>query len=221
MKYIGGTIFGIKTNGVSFTIDELSLDMDQSIYDYVCNVNLAWSDNGNGTYSVKIIDKNYKSGFPIGEWTLKEGYISFDWGSSDIHFVLIDADGYETKPIFASSSRGSASYINTDSLIRSIFTKAVEIVSEYPSAKIYNAVYKMKDSTPSIREWESLMKKGDPDSLAKDFCVFIDKLYSYTQFYKDVKCLLENSGEEREKRLLIQAQSKFCEYIKTIGGLSH
>ena len=63
-------IFGIKCNGVSIQVNKISIDTDQSEYDYICNVSLRRSSNGNDTYDVSIINKDYIQGVPVGKWQI-------------------------------------------------------------------------------------------------------------------------------------------------------
>ena len=63
-------IFGIKCNGVSIQVNKISIDTDQSEYDYICNVSLRSSSNGNDTYDVSIINKDYIQGVPVGKWQI-------------------------------------------------------------------------------------------------------------------------------------------------------
>lgn len=57
-------IFGIKCNGVSIDVSQISIDDDQSGFDNICYVSLKDSWNGNGTYDVSIINKDYIQGMP-------------------------------------------------------------------------------------------------------------------------------------------------------------
>ncbi len=59
-------ILGIKCNGVSIDILTLRIDSNQAPYDYICNVSLSRDCNGNGTYDISIIDKDFTKGFNIG-----------------------------------------------------------------------------------------------------------------------------------------------------------
>lgn len=48
-------ILGVKMNGLSFQINELSIDDDQQNYDYICNIVSTQGWNGNGKYSISIL----------------------------------------------------------------------------------------------------------------------------------------------------------------------
>ena len=200
-------ILGVIKNGVSFKIDTLKIEDDQSKYDYICNVSSASYNNGNGTFTISILNKDFIEGLPIGKWTLMGGRISFSWVSSTAYFYLIDENGDKTNSIDASKSYGSERGFNIEAMARSIFTKALGIVAEYPSAKIYNALsdffenikkpssfstirFTVLDSFKAITEY----KKST-----------LEPLINYFEKYQEVFLLLDKSEDPRSKRLLDKA----------------
>ena len=102
-------ILGIKCNGMSMQIDTLEFDSDQTDYDYICNVTLQSSNNGNGMYDISILNKNFVQGFPIGKWRITKACLSYDWGNSYAYFIMTDEVGKETKKITASKQKGFVS----------------------------------------------------------------------------------------------------------------
>ena len=138
-------ILGIKLNGTSFKIDLLDIKDDQTAYDYICNVNPSSHVNGNGSFSISITHHDFIKGMPLGLRTLLEGCIIYDWGESISYFYLLDKDGMKTNRIIASCARGSASGFKIEGLTRAIFTKARDIIEEFPSATIYNAFANFSD----------------------------------------------------------------------------
>ena len=98
-------ILGVKMNGLSFQINELSIDDDQQNYDYICNIVSTQGWNGNGKYSISILDSQMKQGIVLNGWELREGSISYDWGNSSCYFVLRDSVGTKTKDIYACGQR--------------------------------------------------------------------------------------------------------------------
>lgn len=66
-------IYGIKTNGTSIELTPLSIEEDQTSFEYICNVSLCDNTNGNGHYSISILNHHFEKGLPIGDWKLIEG----------------------------------------------------------------------------------------------------------------------------------------------------
>lgn len=210
-------ILGIKANGVSFKIDTLSIESDQIAYDYICNVGLYKSNNGNGSYKISIVDSNFVSGFPIAKWKLTSASITFSWGYSSTYFVLADNNGHETKSISASEQRGTTSGFNIEFHARSIFPKAVQIVSEYPSAYIYNAYMEFNCSKPKLESLKRYLERSEVEDCIKYFAEnTLDKLNDYISKYKKLKTLLEESEDVRSKSLLVKATDECQKVITTL-----
>lgn len=203
-------ILGIKKNGISLKIDSLKIESDQTPYDYICDVTLSDSWNGNGTYNISITDKNYVQGLPLGKWRITKAYIDYDWGKSVARFVLTDENGTETKPIKASEQRGSASSegFNTNTLARSIFSKAQMIISEYPSAHICDDVLEFDELT-SKYTWSNIKRdyeKGERNIEGYiDLIEYLSKnVYEYIELYKALKKKLEGSEDPMIEQLLFR-----------------
>lgn len=137
MEYNG--ILGVKMNGLSFQIDELSIDDDQQKYDYICNIVLTEEWNGNGKFSISILDSQMKHGIVLNGWELHEGSISYNWGDSGCHFVLRDSLGTKTE-VYACGQRGSMGGFNPLYMTKTIFPKAIEIMRKYETAEEYIVV---------------------------------------------------------------------------------
>jgi len=209
--------FGIKCNGVSISVSQISIDSDQSEYDYICNVSLKESYNGNGTYDVSIINKDYIQGMPVGKWRIKEAWISYDWGSSYSKLIMEDEDGNETNTIYADDQKGSASGFHLPSLARTIFTKAQEIVRDYPNAKICNAIMELNESKKHFNlsyhknRYKEVLNKPDQEFI--DFMVFAaNNISEYLKVYKTTAKLLENNDDQRSVRLLKDITSE-CRHL--------
>lgn len=217
-------ILGIKCNGVLLRIDTLTIESDQTQYDYICNVMLANENNGNGTYDISIIDKQLLKGFPIGNWQITKASISFDWGDSYAKLTLTDDKGIETKEIIASQQAGSRSesrgFFDTNILARSIFSKAQKIVIEYPSAEIYNALMCLEDERRAYY-WKNIKEryqesKTDIDRLIEFLDFAMSKIKDYLDKYNTAKMLLEESNDPRAKRLLSTITSNCKELLQQL-----
>ena len=200
-------IFGIKCNGVSISVTSISIDSDQSVYDYICNVSLKDSYNGNGTYDVSIVNKDYIQGMPVGKWRIKEAWISYDWGSSYSKLIMEDEDGNETSTIYADDQKGSASGFHLPSLTRTIFTKAQEVVRDYPNANICNAIMELNESKEHfnlsyyIKRHKEVSNKSDKEYI--DFMEYAaNNITKYIRAYKATAELLEKNDDPRSVRLL-------------------
>lgn len=206
-------ILGLRCNELVINTYQLKIDSDQSGYDYICNVALSDSWNGNGTYDVLIYNKEKVQGLPIGKWRLSQASITYDWGSSSARFRIIDETGLESNEIIASTQNGSANSYGFSilGLTLSIFAKATKIVGEYPSVSILNAVmefdYKAKKIKPNSYA-DSFRKTQDEPN---DFLDFIDsisgEISAYMSAYKKVKKLLETSDDVRADLLLTRIKN--------------
>lgn len=201
-------IFGIKCNGVSIEASQISIEEDQSRFDYICNVSLKDSWNGNGTYEVSIINKDYIQGLPVGKWRLSKAWITYNWGDSSAKLVMEDEDGNDTCDIIASTDRGSAGGFHVPSLARTIFTKAQEVVRDYPNAKICSAIIELHESQKKLnisflKEYclGKVKEKGDEEYVDNIEYVIL-KLSKHFEVYKKTKELLKEQEDQRSKQLL-------------------
>ena len=213
-------ILGINVNGVSFNIDTLQIDDDQSKYEYICNVSESGSSNGNGSYSINIVTKELVKGLPIGKWILLEGYIGYDWGASESYFTMMDERGEITNRIFASSAKGSASGFRIESLTRAIFTKAREVVTEYPSARIYNscASFLKLSKRPSQSSLQRYLEREDSiDAINTFIKQTLNPLVEYIGLYKKTIEILEREDDIRSKRLLDKVHNECYKTIKSLN----
>lgn len=199
-------IFGIKTKGLSFLIEKLSIDDDQSGYDYICNVASKDNRNGNGSFLISILNEDLIKGMSIGKWTLVEGIITYNWGDSYADFILKDKDGNKTKWICSANGSGSVKGFNKEALTRSIFAKAREIVSEFPNANIYNAYSEFMNNEKNPTK-DSLLKfennEDDPIRFVESFrSDTIQPLSDYIDRFENIKSILQNDDDIRSKELL-------------------
>lgn len=201
-------IFGIKCNGVSIEVSQISIDDDQSRFDYICNVSLKDAWNGNGTYDVSIINKDYFQGLPVGKWRLSKAWITYNWGDSFAKLVMEDEDGNETCDIIASADRGSAGGFHVSSLARSVFTKAQEVVRDYPNAKICSAIIELHESQKQLnvsflKEYcLGKVKEKSDEEYVDNIEYVILKLSKHFEVYKRTKELLKEQEDQRSKQLL-------------------
>lgn len=211
--------FGIKCNGVSINLTQISIDNDQSGYDYICNVSLKDSYNGNGTYDVSIINKDYIQGMPVGKWRIKEAWITYDWGSSYSNLIMEDEDGNETNAIVADNQKGSASGFHLPSLARTIFTKAQEVARDYPNAKICNALMELNESKKHfnssnyIKRYKKVM--DEPDEQYIDFIRYVaGEISKHLNVFKKTTDILKEYEDQRSVRLLKDITSDCRKMLK-------
>lgn len=210
-------ILGIKLNGTSFKIDLLDIENDQTAYDYICNVNPSSYVNGNGSFSISITNHNFIKGMPLGLWTLLEGCIVYDWGESISYFYLLDKNGMKTNKIKATCARGSASGFKIEGLTRAIFSKARDIIEEFPSAPIYNAFADFMNIKlrPSKNEVRRFVEEISDFEIIEKFESKTLKPYSkYIQRYTDLIKILSNCEDERCKRLIDRVTKECSNTIK-------
>ena len=214
-------IFGIKCNGVSINVTQISIDSDQSSYDYICNVSLRNSWNENGSYEISIINKDYIQGMPVGKWRIKKTWISYTWGNSYSYLVMEDEEGNETCDIIADTQDGSKSSkgFSIVSLTRAIFTKAQAIVRDFPNAKICNAIMELNESKKDfnlsyhMNRYKEVLNKSDKYFL--DFMEFAaNNISKHLKVYKATAELLEENDDQRSVRLLKDITSECRNMLK-------
>ena len=218
-------IFGIKCNGVSIHVSQISIDEDQSKDDYICNVSLKDSWNGNGTYDISIVNKDFIHGMPVGRWRIKEAWISYNWGDSTARLIMEDPDGNETCDLVADSQRGSAGGFHIPSLARTIFTKAQEVVRDYANAKVCNAVAELKASKDKLnisflKQCLNSEEKGDEEYISNIEYV-VSKLAKHLNVYKSTKDLLSNEEDQRSKILLKNITSECKRLLLDLKNQAH
>ena len=199
-------IFGIRCNGVSIQVSQISIDEDQSMFDYICNVSLKDSWKGNGTYDVSIVNKDYVHGMPVGKWRIKKAWINYNWGESNAKLIMEDPDGSETCELVADSQRGSYSGFHIPSLVRAIFTKAQNIVRDYPNAKVCNAVAELKASKENLnihylKKYLNSENNGD-EKYISNIKYVLDKLAHHLTAYTTTRDLLKDITAECKHLLL-------------------
>lgn len=212
MKKTDDCIFGIRCNGVSVEVSQISIDEDQSKFDYICNVFLEKSWNGNGTYEVSIVNKDNIPGMAVGKWRIKKAWISFNWGDSMSRLIMEDPDGSETSELVADSQKGSASGFSVSSLARSIFSKAQSTVRDYPNAKVYNAVAELQELKRSL-PFASLSRQDDgSERYISDIEFALRKLAQYLNVYKTTRDLLRKEEDQRSQ-LLFKNLTAECRHL--------
>ncbi|MBD5205386.1 MAG: hypothetical protein HDS71_06280 [Bacteroidales bacterium] len=208
-------IFGIKVNGSSQQITKISISDDQSVYDYICNIALESQWNGNGRFRVAIVNSERIEGLPIGNWVLISGRIGYDWGGSSATFKMQDENGVITERITADTGKGSASGFSVESLARSIFTKASEIVEHFPSASIVNAYQEYQKSIPSARILFMYREATEPKNILDRFeRDTIKELSNYLVKFRILENLLKENEDTRSKRLLAEVTDECVNVVK-------
>ena len=218
MELLNEYIMGIKCNGASMTIVDLSIDDDQSEYDYICTASHRVIPHGNGKYAISIVNKKHEQRMLVGKWNLTRAWITYDWGDSTAWIKMSDENGDETKDILASKQRGVASSagFSVKSLIRSIFTEAQKISTEYASAKIYDCVAEFKDmnqSPPECFKRDFLSAKKDRDKYLRHLEWICSHTARYLSTYKKVVNMLEECKDKKSERLLIMVKTDCREYL--------
>ncbi len=197
-------ILGIKMNGLSLHIDELSIDDDQQKYDFVCNIVSTQAWNGNGKFSISILDRQLKHGIILNGWELCEGHISYDWGSSVCYFVLRDAKNAKTQDICACSQKGSMGGFDSLYMTKAIFPKAIEIMRTYDDVEEYYAVTNLEKCIADKR-----FLTYDTSNL--DYAL---KLLGETiEAYKQAKEYYTKNDNAESERKLLDLRAKMEDYI--------
>lgn len=215
---INECIMGIRCNGASMKIDDLSIDDDQLKYDYICTASLIEIPQGNGRYRISIVNKKRVQGMRVGKWKITQAWIVYNWGDSKAWLRMTDKFGNETEDILACEQRGTGSRegFHVRGLVRSIFVKAQEISSNYASASIYEAVNrfdKRNQLYPVYYQEKFQRVKKDRDK----YISFLYDLSKYTNVYlEEYNRLLEMLSEckdEKSKRLLVRVKNECRRYL--------
>lgn len=206
-------IFGIKVNGCSQQITKLSISQSQSEYDYICNVCLASQDHGRGEFRMSILNKDMIEGMHIGKWTLLYAQITYDWACSDATFVMLDEKGEQAEHVLYSHENVSASSFSIEAFVRSIFSKAREIVERYPSANIFNVYKNFKKAEPPVRFVKYRLTDEHKEVIDRFENYTIEPIRKYLSAYRKLESLLKNDDDVRSKRLLTQATEDLIKII--------
>ena len=89
---------------------------------------------------------------PVGKWKIKNAEITEFWGVSYSCLVMEDEQGVETSSIKACKvdvGTKTREKVSISFLTRAIFTKAQEIVRDYPNAEILNAIIELEKFSDS------------------------------------------------------------------------
>ena len=216
-------LLGVQKYGDSIVVSETSIGMTLSDYICLCQVTLSEDDNYNLKYNVSIIDKDNTSGFPIGKWTLFSGSISKDWGSSRAYCKLKDKEGVETPLIEAYHNKNVGSRtretIPFSTYTKALFTKAQEIVRDYPNATIFNAINKISIFNNSFEGGVSLqLRKNwskESDEKYMEYMRFVsDNILKYSDLFKQAYSLLEECEDEKKNNLIKTITSDFILFIE-------
>mgnify|MGYP002624385906 CR=1 FL=1 len=145
-------ILGINCFGDSIIVSEIPIGSDLMRFNYICSVSLKTNDNDNKVYDVFIVNKDNVSGMPVGKWKIKNAEITEFWGVSYSCLVMEDEQGVETSSIKACKvdvGTKTREKVSISFLTRAIFTKAQEIVRDYPNAEILNAIIELEKFSDS------------------------------------------------------------------------
>ena len=139
----------------------------------------------------------------VGKWRIKKAWIKYDWGESNAKLIMEDPDGSETCELVADSQKGSYSGFHVSSLVRAIFTKAQNIVRDYPNAKVCNAVAELKASKENLnihylKKYLNSENNGD-EKYISNIKYVLDKLAHHLTAYTTTRDLLSKEEDQRSK----------------------
>lgn len=197
-------ILGVKMNGISFEFEELSIDDDQQKYNYICDITNI-DTNGNGIYSITILDKAYKHGVIFNGWELKGGKITYDWGGSNAYFVLQDSLGHKANDIYALGQKGSMGGFDVIKMVQSIFYKAVDIMRNYENVEEYNVLFQFEKS---IKNEATLWYKSE-----SDYDYALGELSEAIVKYRSAIKYLKKKDNEKSNLKIIELREKMREYL--------
>ena len=208
-------IFGIQINDGLCKTKTLDANSDISIYDFICYAVLINSNNGNGTYNIKIRSKDSVSSQKLHGWIFDSADFSYNWGSAGSSFKLIDKDHVVTERILAASQKGSQSSEGFDEiwLIKQIFPKALEIIEKFPSAEVYNLYTELNRITSY--SMPSFYKDKDHKQIVERFIErTIPASSEYLKYYNRIIYILSSMNNERSKELLKEVQENAYQFFK-------
>ena len=126
-----------------------------------------------------------------------------------------DDNGVITERISAGTSKGSVSGFSVESLARSIFTKASEIVEHFPSASIVNAYQEYRKSIPSARILLMYREATEPKNILDRFERDTNKeLSNYLVKFRILENLLKENEDTRSKQLLAEVTNECVNIVK-------
>lgn len=208
-------IYGVNVNGVSVKITKLSFETDQSAYDYICNVDRTSQYNGNGVYDIVIVDSNYAKGCSIGMWRILSARIKYNWGNASSCFVLSDQYGEKTYDIEATTQPCNRNGYDIDSLVRAIFSKARDVISEYPSAVIYNKFSDFLKLNNELSNTRCIFREeNNRETLNAFFKNSYRKIVEYIDYYKELSDVLSENKDSKSIQLLSEIETMTLKFIE-------
>ncbi len=209
--YHNSYIFGIKKFGETIIVSENVDNSDLNAFEYLCQVSLKSSGNDNYTYDVSIVNKNMVLGMPIGKWIIKKGEIHIYLVNSFYTLTMSDDQGKDSSIIVGRTEKVGSRTTEKASIVfltRAIFTKAQEIVRDYPDAMVCNAIMELEKSKQNfnlsyhINRYNEVINKGDNVSYI-DFMEFAaNDILKYIKKFKEAADLLKKYDDQRSMRLL-------------------
>ena len=209
-------ICGIKYFGDSIIVSENPIGSDLSSYDYICTVSEIEDINDNKSYDVSIVNKENAQGMPVGKWKIKKAKIYKDWGRSISYLIMEDEQGIETSLIKAcqkDAGTRTSVMVSLSFLTRAIFTKAQEIVREYPNATLYNTLQNLEKNKNEVERIISLYKSKENKS-DEDYMKLLEDTTSlcveYVKMFNKTITLLktENNPKYKELSMTITSECK-------------
>lgn len=173
-------ILGVNCFGDSIIVSEIPIGSNLMGFDYICSVSLKTNDNDNRVYDVFVVNKDNVSGMPVGKWKIRNAEITEFWGVSYSCLVMEDEQGVKTSSIQACKvdvGTKTREKVSIGFLTRAIFTKAQEIVRDYPNAEILNAIIELEKFSDSnnLSHIKYLYEKSK-DKSSENYLDFIEEI---------------------------------------------
>lgn len=202
--------YGIKIKGHVYQIDKMTIDDDQSQYNYVCTLLGGPDPYGNGGYEVTFYDSNDQSLHNNG-WTLTKARIGYSWNNSSVGIVLRDSLGHlideKNCSVHVSMRGGSANGLPDNWIVKQLDV-------------LLDLFFKFTKNYKTVEEWE--IKRNFEKSFSNnlyscgidDFIdIYLPRINKAVKSYEALKSFLENQEDEKYETELTAIEDKIKAYF--------
>lgn len=202
--------YGIKIKGHVYQIDKMTIDDEQSQYNYVCTLLGGPDPYGNGGYEVKFYDSE-DQGLHNNGWTITKAHIGYSWNNSMVRIALRDSLGHLTDdrnyPVAVSMRGGSDKGLPDNWIVKQLYV-------------LLDLFFEFTKNYETVEEWQIKrdFEKNCGNHLYScgidDFIdTYLPKINKAVESYKALKSFLENQEDEKYETELTAIEDKFKAYF--------
>lgn len=202
--------YGIKIRGHVYQIDKMTIDDDQSQYNYVCTLLGGPDPYGNGGYEVMFYDSQDRN-LQNNGWTLVKAHIGYSWNYSNANIELKDSLGHLTDSkkynIGVRTQGGSAKGLPDDWIVRQLYV-------------LLDLFFKFTKNYETVEEWQikrnfemRINNKLYSCDIDEFIGTYLSRINEAVESYKALRNFLEEQEGEKFETELTTIEDKFKAYL--------